>query len=213
MPPKTVKCDICGEEVLKRQTLAITDGKRACRSHEETEDKAADQQNKIKKRLKVLENKYKKRFRSPDGIDSADPIKFTPKCFRCYKPGVRQQEFFLNILIAWQKYEITYGKRLNIFDPEENMKAYSELMGSRCLWFVKYDPEKIKLNYNQRMAAQITGIVLLCQPCCEATGIDPRPAASDDMTSEELLRVGTILGVLMKPVIKEEAERQIRERN
>jgi len=129
MPPKTVKCDICGEEVLKRQTLAIADGKRACRSHEETEDKATDQQNKIKaeqqRKLKALE---KRKFPK-----SNNKFVFGPKCSKCCKLGVRQQEFFLNILIAWQKYEITYGKPLNPFDPKENMKACSELMGSRCL--------------------------------------------------------------------------------
>ncbi|MFC1598530.1 hypothetical protein ACFL2U_00765 [Patescibacteria group bacterium] len=42
MPPKTVKCEICGQEVSKRQTLSLQDlngsSGRACRDHEELQN-------------------------------------------------------------------------------------------------------------------------------------------------------------------------------
>ena len=42
MPVKTVVCAVCGQTVSHRQTLHLGDGKRACRSHSETQAAAAD---------------------------------------------------------------------------------------------------------------------------------------------------------------------------
>ena len=56
MPPKIIKCCICGKEVSKRKSLEIGSG-RACRNHPETQKMATEYQNLKKEKEKAAQEK------------------------------------------------------------------------------------------------------------------------------------------------------------
>lgn len=203
---KTVVCDVCGQEVSKKKTLAIGEGKRACRTHEGTTSAAKAQQVARKAKEQAARDRWKKKSRPqiPD-------LNLTPKCASCGQEGIRQQEFFFAMLLAGEKYELTYGKPLNPFDPVEAKKAYSEIKGV-CLWYVEYDSKKITLPSVIRPVAAMLGWVMLCNKCCDQFGIDPNPVASD-LSLEQLTSVGIAYDAFVRPSIQKEAMKQLREVN
>lgn len=208
--PKTIICSICGNEVTKRSTYAIGDGKRACRHHEGVDEQAQRAQADLKVQQQAIADKWKKKrtWRSSE-LPAFDP---SPKCFCCKTPGMRQQEFFLQMLVAGERYEMETGQPLNPFDPEANKKAYSHLKGTVCLWYVAYDPDKMRLPYHSRMAAQIIGVTLLCQKCCDKFGIDPNPV-KPDTGLEDLAKIGAVYEVLFRPTVREIAKEQLERAN
>jgi hypothetical protein len=208
---KTVNCDTCGEEVSKASTLAVGGGKRACRSHSSTSLKATTQQVSRKSKEEATRQKREdSQNRWKNSRNNETEFKLTPKCSSCLQEGVHQQDFFLDLLLAGEKYELTYGKSLNPFDAAEVKKAYSGI-SSNCLWLVGYE-EKITLSYNQRMASEMLGTVLLCGKCCEKFDIDPHPVASE-LTLEQLSSVGAVYEGLVRPTLRNLAAKELGESN
>ena len=74
MPPKTIKCAICSETVMKSQTYNIGDGKRACKSHEGVEQKSIQAQ-------AFLQKKHNKNaeIRKPKQREIVSPFEMSPK--------------------------------------------------------------------------------------------------------------------------------------
>ena len=215
--PKTITCAICGNEVSKRQSLNIGGGKRACRTHEQTTVASKEEQAKIRQANESRKEKLRKKFRPPK-LKHIDRI--VPRCFNCKREGLRQDEWFLTLLKLGEQYEITYGKPLNPFDPEENAKAYSPIKGKVCIFVVATDEvenklnnklnNKLKLDNDSRIAADLLGIVGLCMDCCKLIDHDPMPPLED---FEQLSKHAIIYEAVFRPEVKQLATKELVKRN
>ena len=205
---KTFICAICGEEVSKPKSYSIGDNKRACRTHEE----AQKQSEVVQSKLEAQHAKGRERpKRNPLG--DAKTFDLSPRCFCCHEKGVRQDEFFLSVLLLGEKYELTYGKPLNPFDTEECKKAYSPLKGKLCLCFVNYHPwMKMKLAKDSRWAAEMLGSLLACPNCVQKhkfkTQMEER-----DINFEELCLASAFYEGLVRPIVKDVAQKQLEVNN
>lgn len=203
--PKTITCAICGNEVSKRQSLSIGDGKRACRTHEQTTVASKEAQAKIKQENEARKEKLRRKFRPPE-FKHIDRI--VPRCFNCKQEGLRQDEWFLTLLKLGEQYEMTYGKPLNPFDPEANATAYSPLKGKACIFVVSTDKveNKLKLGRDTRVAADLLGIVGLCMKCCKLIDHDPMPPLED---FEQLSKHAVIYEAVFRPEIQKIAAKEL----
>lgn len=86
MPPKTCICAVCGENVLKSQTVAIANNQRVCKSHNEA-DQAKDFQNKQKETLATTRIRRKKHNFAEDFEQRAIDARET--CYCCGSKGHR----------------------------------------------------------------------------------------------------------------------------
>lgn len=208
MPIKQVQCCVCKQTVNKAQTLAIgPEGMRACRTHDGINETAQKVQEKRKDaEIKVTEKLEQSRRRKSE----PEPIDFTPKCFCCKAPGLRRDVYLLEILKCGEKFEMTYGKPLNPFLPEETKIAYSSLSNVRCLWPLEYK-ESMRLHYHARQAAQMMGVVMLCTECCESQKIEYQPKAQ--ITFEQLTNFMPVYETFIRPNIQEMAAKELTEGN
>jgi len=216
MPPKKVRCSVCGEEVLKSQTYHVGDGKRACKSHEGVQDKAVALKDQEHRRVKgdVQFAVGKKRFKLQQTTNPA-PFDFTPRCFFCKHPGASEQEFAMASLVAMERVKMS-GKMPNFF-TEEGMKTIRDkhpLKGKRVLLqrFAKKDALSRMTVYralgldNQQVFDFLGGLVVVCSKCFLKWEkyLEQRTMPS----AKELAASGAVYEVFMKPVVKLEAERQ-----
>lgn len=202
MPIKQVTCCICNEVVNKAQTLSVGEGKRACRSHSETATQSQAEQQKLKdeanKRAEALE-KARNAWRNKS--DQSDEVVLQPKCFVCRKPGLRQDEYFFEMLKCGERFELVHGRPHNVLDPQEMTKMYEPLAGKRCLWIIPFDPN-LKLHYNAKQAAQILGFAAICAACCESQNIE-LSSPTKDLNFDQLMTISAVYESCVKPVIKE----------
>lgn len=118
MPPKTVKCSVCGQEVLKAQTLARADGTRACRSHpgvEEEGQKLKDKEHERReKETKPAYNSHSKFMQRCAGLQTnlfprkaddilAEAAKFREEALEPYRPGTTTFSIALNDMDTSEK--------------------------------------------------------------------------------------------------------------
>lgn len=199
MEIKTVKCSVCGEIVSKKKTLAVGDGQRACRTHENTQQQAKTQQN--ERKAEEEQRKQAQEARNPRNKPKGDHV-FVPKCSCCQKEGLQQQEYFMQILLANKRYELEYGQPLSIFDNKEKQLAYRDIRP--CLWLLPYDSSKMKLPYPYIGYSKLSGLALLCDDCCKKFGIDPRPKM--DMQLEDLSILGYFVDEVLEKIIAEEGK-------
>ena len=109
MPPKSVMCSVCGETILKSQTLARADGTRACRSHDGIKEEA--EKLKVKRvkqeQARKEEKKNQFRFRSPVLPEPEEMRAWREHththCWVCDREGIGLKEFFLQSLIAMKR--------------------------------------------------------------------------------------------------------------
>jgi hypothetical protein len=198
---KTFICAICGEEVSKPKSYSIGDNKRACRTHEEAQSQAAEAQ-------KQLEEQHAKgRSRPKRKPPLEETMDLSPRCFCCGEKGMRQDEFFLRILILGEQYKLTYGKPLNPFDIEECKKAYSPLKGQRCLLFVNYKPWMKKKLARYSDAAEMLGFFVACPACVSKhkfkTQMEEKEIKLEYLEMHSILYEGIIRPELQKYAQKE----------
>lgn len=205
MPIKQVVCCICNQMVNKAQTLSVGDNQRACRSHSEVQSQAEQAQKKLEDESKARIEKMKRPLRQDVEYETRNP-----KCFSCRKEGLRQDEFFLEMLKCSEKFSLVHGRDHNLFDPKESKMVYEPLKNLVCLWIIAYDPQ-IKLNYNARCAAEIMGIVALCTDCCKKQNI--KYGIADDLTFDQLMAHSFVYENTVRPMIRQQAAKEISERN
>jgi hypothetical protein len=204
---KQVTCCICNETVNKAQTLSLGGEKRACRKHPETNQQAESAQqtlkNEAQKRAEA-EHERKNAWRKNRRVDEA-PSDLQPRCFCCKRKGLRQDNYFLEMLKCGERYEMQYGKAVNPFNQEENKIAYSSLADKQCLWIIPFD-QNVKMEYNAFQAAKILGFSALCSDCCEKHNIP--------YGIKELPSIGSLLDSYdvyeshIKPVIRQEIAKE-----
>lgn len=195
-----ITCTICGQQVSKRSTLAVGDGKRACRSHKGVEQQAVNKQVQAKQQKQRQQEKRQR---------NVPKLTFKPQCSKCGCEGMISQEFYTRILILTEKFELIYGRSVSLFsEPEDKAIAYKELQGVNCLWQVPYDPHNIFLPKRNKMVAETFGIVLLCGGCCQKCKIDPTPKIDPDT----LAAYSSVVD-MMRPTFQNLAASEIKDRN
>lgn len=211
MAAPTVTCSICGQTVNKRQTIAVGDNKRACRTHSE----AASAAQTVQEQRKAEEEKG--RTRKPFRIAKEEQqLDLSPKCWNCNKKGMRHPDFVYEMMLLRAKHEAVYQETVPLlaFNEEQAEKvrnALKPLIGVECLWYVKYIPEKhVFLKPELQMLANLAGVFLLCQKCCNAFKVERYNAAEEhNLSLEQLLTIGC----LISEDIKQQALQEIAENN
>jgi hypothetical protein len=116
--------------------------------------------------------------------------------------GLRQQEFFLRVLVEMQKQEKIHGGPVNPFDPKHQI-----ILKERCIFVLPKDKAHGMLKFVREEFRQIidmSGVIAICGPCCGTFKIEAlRPVGWED------LKAGMLLGVLIKPVIQELAVKEL----
>lgn len=197
-------CAICGVSISKRKSVSIGDGKRACRTHQEALDKSQSilEAEKVEK---VEKQKPKKRAFSPEQIS------IKPTCWICRKEGMRQDEYFMRMLVENQKHEIKTGLPINPFNPTEVRQAAGALAGELCLFFVEWvgKNKKIRLPYRTYESVRLAedmfglGVMLICPTCCKEKGFETlTDQRLDSMGFEGLMNQSIIYEGFVKPEIE-----------
>jgi len=199
MPIKQVVCSICKQTVNKAVTYHVGGEDRACKTHEGVIEKkaaldvkkAVDQAKSIQKLERRMEPKW-----------SSDPMQ--PKCWVCMNTGLRQQEFFMRILIEMQKQEKIHQGRVNPFAPEHQIR-----LKQRCIFVLRAETCKNALPYIRedfRMLVDMGGgFLAICGHCCGTLKIEAlRPVTWDELTTGMAM-----FEVFMKPVVKEIAAKEM----
>lgn len=199
MPIKQVVCSICKQTVNKAVTYHVGGEDRACKTHEGVIEKkaalevkkAVDQAKSVQKLERRMEPKW-----------SSEPMQ--PKCWVCMNTGLRQQEFFMRILIEMQKQEKIHQGPVNPFAPEHQIR-----LKERCIFVLSAETCKNALPYIREdfrmMVDMIGGFLSICAPCCRVLKIEAlRPVSWDELTTG-----AAIFEVFMKPVVKAIAAKEL----
>jgi hypothetical protein len=144
MPPKSATCSICGETVLKSQTLAIKDGTRACRSHSGVKEESASLQEAEKTRRAKAEQERKERWKPnfnqpfPEQKELREWRQhLDTHCWVCDREGVGLQEFYMQALIAITRLQIR--KEFNLLSLSNDVRKL--MPGYLALVAIPYDDE------------------------------------------------------------------------
>lgn len=199
MPIKQVVCSICKQTVNKAVTYHVGGTDRACKSHEGVQEKKT--QLDVKKAVDQAKS-IQKLERRMEPVWSSEPMK--PKCWVCMNTGMRQQDFFLRILIEMQKQEKIHGGSVNPFAPEHRIR-----LKERCIFVLSAETCKNALPYIRedfRMLVDMGGGILsICGDCCSVLKIEAmRPVTWDQLTTG-----AAIFEVLMKPVVQAIAAKEL----
>jgi hypothetical protein len=198
MPIKQVICSICKQTVNKAVTYHVGGTDRACRSHEGVaEKKAALEVKKADDQARSIQ-KLERRL---EPVWSSEPMQ--PKCWVCMNTGIRQQEFFMRILIEMQKQEIIHRGPVNPFAPEHMIR-----LKERCIFILSEETCKNALPYIRedfRMMIGMGGFLSICGPCCGTLKIEAlKPVSLDQLTTSM-----AAFEVFMKPAVKQIAAQEL----
>lgn len=219
MPPKSVKCSICGEEVSKRKTYLVDPetGARACKTHEGVEQK--------KNQIRGQEEARKRRQESEarDLLPRDEPLDLKPKCFACGKHGLVDVDWWERLIIARDKVRQVYGMHgFNL--GSEAARLYGKRLRQAMIgpegedWHankinrIPDDPDNPKMkklfsafNRDAKQAARFMGIFAVCDECMEKYGIEQR-IEQPKVSLQHML----LLGNLLEPAIRDKARQEIR---
>jgi hypothetical protein len=201
MPIKQVVCSICKETVNKAVTYHVGGTDRACRSHEGVVEKKASLDAQKQKASQMSLQKAEHRQASYTQTSWSQDYK-TPKCWVCMNTGLRQQEFFLRVLVEMQKQEKIHGGPVNPFDPKHQVA-----LKERCIFILPKDKAHGMLKFVRedfRQIVDMSGMISICGPCCGHFKIEAMPPVK-----WEDLKTGMILSEIIKPVITELAVKEL----
>ena len=126
-----------------------------------------------------------------------------PSCWVCNSPGLRQQEFFLRVLVEMQKQAKVLGGPVNPFDPKHRI-----VMKERCIFLITKEKGLAALPHMhwdfRGLVDMAGGVISICGECCGKFNIVPLAPIS----GEQLLD-GMVLGELMKPAIEKMAIQEL----
>ena len=215
MAKKTVTCCICGEQVSKRQTLAVGPGQRACRKHDNTQEKSHELLIEEKKKNQVLTSHFQKQKNQWTTKSQLTSLPKVPTCMICGTPGLRQNEWYSRLLIEYAKFEEIHGHPTNPFDLEESKKAAGVLAGVPCLWYVAWKGEntKAELAYNTYQFAKMFGTLLACSGCCESKGLITMTQQQTEKLTFEQLTYWAVIAEMTQPTIKDIAIKELSQNN
>jgi hypothetical protein len=201
MPIKQVVCSICNQMVNKAATYHVGGTDRACKVHEGVvEKKAALEAKKADDQARSIQ----KLERRMEPVWSAPSEAMKPKCWVCMNIGMRQQEFFMRILIEMEKQHKIHGGPVNPFSEEHRIR-----LKERCIFVLSAETCKNALPYIRedfRMLVDMGGgFLAICGDCCSVLKIEAlRPVSLDQLST-----AGAIFEVFMKPVVQEIAAKEL----
>ena len=206
MGPPTTVCKICKQTVLKAQTCHVGNGERACKKHEgvEQEKERLALRERQPKEAQELKKKQEQERQRKEAEEFLDP---RPRCWVCGNTGITSQAFYYNLLMYGKKQELK-GNILNPFAPEyakhvraaQGLKEGEKISVVFILPIAKDHPVIKNLERSKAQAAQFAGAISICAECSEKYKVErPMPKIS----LEQLC----VLGAIMEPVVREEAER------
>lgn len=200
MPIKQVVCSVCKQTVNKAVTYHVGGQDRACKTHEGVQKKKADLD--VKKAVDQVKSVQKLNRRlEPKWSEPEEVMK--PKCWVCMNTGIRQQEFFMRILIEMQKQEIIHQGPVNPFAPEHQIR-----LKERCIFVLSAKACENALPYIRedfKMMIDMAGFLSICAHCCGTLKIEAlRPVTWDELTTG-----AAVFQVFMKPVVKEIAAKEL----
>ena len=201
MPIKQVVCSICKQTVNKAQTYHVGGENRACKTHEGVIEKK-DSIQAAKKENAVREQRRDERraeFQENGGW-SGD---YGPKCWICMNPGLKQQEFFLKVVVEMEKQKKIHG----IFNPLD--PKYAIRIAERCIFVVPEEKAAPAVKYIRddfkSLIKMAGGFVAICGPCCRVMKIDPLPPTNFDQ-----IAAGAVLyTAFLEPVLSGIAGREL----
>lgn len=230
MPPKTVTCAVCQQEVLKAQTLARKDGSRACRTHEGVQQEAQalhvqEQQRRAKetvphhsaRRCAALSKGYR-----PTDLERGQHVRDVMEegrklrewayshCWTCGAEGISLREHFAQCLIAQKRLQLR-GEWNFLTLPQDMAK----LMGPQVvLAMLPYDDRKDeklrRLLTNRKIKDLIHFLrtIHMCITCIDKHGVRDRLEALLPKPTWEQLEAFMPVTALLDPLITEMAEKK-----
>jgi len=229
MPPKTYTCAICGEQVSKRKSYLYDEKtkKRACKSHQEAQDKANARRDEDKKRLDEAKKKKSRRpfegspgYIDPKWQEKADETKNS--CWKCLCKGLQHREFHMRLLVAMEKMQLEGESPFpNLFDAEEtrahfkkiaeHMKNPMHIEDDRktvCLSMYKIEEKHLtQIRKRFQMAASLFGYVQLCPICAEK--LDLKLEHPKELNLKQLAAFGAAYELTLKKPVKHQAEKEL----
>ena len=215
MPPPKVKCEVCGELVLKVQTVCIgenSDGPiRVCTTHPN-----ANLSEEWKKRQKHVEKMNQERFKQE--TERKNTPWHVPKgleCWHCHKQAIRGQEHHLRMLVTFEKMIL---KGASPFDFETMKREYGEVKPIVVLVPVKENDILVKQTQEGwALCTMSGGHLLICQDCAKEYGLLKEwqqalcPSTTEKLPPEFVLALGAALYETtgLKKIVKTEAELEV----
>jgi len=206
MPIKQVTCSVCGATVNKAQTYHVGDKKRACRSHPGVGEKRDNLEAKRQQHQATQARKLKAR-RQPGvggpGMWSGD---HSLKCWVCMNPGIRQDQYFIKVLIEMEKIKKIHGI-VNPLDPKHRIR-----LTERCIFILPEDKIEAAMRYVRedfKQLVEMSQAIAICGPCCSLSKIDPLPPVDMD----QLAASSCMYAAFLEPALSAEAGRQMAQDN
>jgi hypothetical protein len=212
MPPKEVKCEICGNIVLKSQTLSIKNGGRACREHEGTQEQSKQIQLQQKESLQKSIERKEKKYKPMEDYDYSSMTKKYNVCWKCGCEGTSLQEYYLQCAVAMEKINMV-GAEWNFFDLPFQIKKFisKEHQIPLIRISIKNKPEVIeKIKYKNRLIAKFVGLIQVCPECLKRVGLDEewKDQVRKNMPKIDL-KTAYLFGSLLKPELTKMAVDQL----
>ena len=184
MPPKSVECSVCHQEVPKSQTLEVSPGIRACRSHEGTLTAAEQKQRSAKEAERQREQKRSKWHTAadPEAVlklqQEMNEFRLWTEthCWTCGTQGISLREYFFALLIVNKRLELQ-GKFSLLMPPAE---LRQELGNPTVLTMLPYnhqtDRRILRLVVKDRLKQVVPFLqaVRLCGGCIEKFQVQDR---------------------------------------
>lgn len=214
MPPKSVCCSICGENVLKSQTLARKDGTRACRSHDGIQNEADDIQ---QQRKELLQEKVKVNHKYDLLSDDLEQMKQLQQrceeqlhsCWICNQRGVSFREHCFEKIVAIKRLEMRGEFNLLTL----NQDCAKLISNNRVLFHLPCDDEKSLLyrrlcKKSYREMVPFCGYVQVCAECAHSMGLGKEIEKSiPNVSIDEALSFVPVLSIL-DPCIEQISEKK-----
>ncbi len=211
--PTMVACSICGQEVNKRTTYHVGDGKRACRAHEGVTDAKNKLQADVVKAREAEANKIARRHEAADRRAQDCVIPRKPFCWICRKTGIQERDYWFKLL-TYNEIQELKGKKVNIFNPgPEYAKGLREHCGLADGEVVvrllpvdlnkAFMPKFKNISYNGYCAAGLGQIIATCQDC-----MDKYQLKAEEIKMPSLDQM-LLIGVISKPAIQDAAFKEL----
>ncbi len=205
MAIKQVTCSICKATVNKARTYHVGDGQRACKAHEGVQEtKAALESQKQEKAAQGRQHDRQKASAPARGGSGSWSGDHGLKCWVCMNPGVRQDQFFLKVLVEMEKLKKIHGGFPNIFDPKHAIR-----LDKRCIFLIPKEKATPAMKYVREDFEQIVqmsgGSLAICGLCCQLCKIEPLPPVNMD----QLAASSAMYSAFLEPVLSAAAGRQL----
>lgn len=198
-----VVCFICNDNVSKRSTLAVSDGKRACRHHSQVKEMAQQlqQDHEEQSEQREIERTLRRMQRANNKLS-----KFSASCLICGEEGLRQDEFYLRWLITANKHEFLGSNGVPICDPRMMAATLLALPEQRCLYFCLWINQNTKISLSQSIRDVFVAcqevrnpvVFLACGKCCKARKIMTVTDENKSFPVEAMVVTANILDQMLR---------------